>query len=69
MFYLMGWGGMGWDGMGNQKCPLFFLILRYIKHYPHINLNIYIKNVLPNFLWVLKLEKVGGPDENFQNTL
>ena len=25
-------GGMGWDGMGNQKCPLIFFNLRYIKH-------------------------------------
>ena len=24
--------GVGWDGMGNQKCPLIFFILRYIKH-------------------------------------
>ena len=24
--------GMGWDGMGNQKCPLIFFNLRYIKH-------------------------------------
>jgi len=28
MSYLM--GRMGWDG--NQKCPLIFLILGYIKH-------------------------------------
>ena len=29
---------------GNQKCPLIFFILRYIKHHPHIYLNIYKKN-------------------------
>ena len=27
---LMKWDGMGWDG--EQKCPLIFFILRYIKH-------------------------------------
>ena len=43
MFYLMGWDGMGWGGVGDQKCPLIFFILRYIKHYTHINLYIYKK--------------------------
>ena len=28
----VGGGGMGWGGGGNQKCPLIFFILRYIKH-------------------------------------
>ena len=33
--------GDGWDGSdGKQKCPLIFLILRYMKHYTHIYLNI-----------------------------
>ena len=35
---LMGWDGVGWDGVGGQKCPLIFFILRYIKHYTHLNL-------------------------------
>ena len=34
---LDGWDGFdgldGWDGLdGDQKCPLIFFILRYIKH-------------------------------------
>merc|ERR1712155_308054 len=33
---------MGWEGY--QKCPLIFFILRYIKHYTHSELYIYIKN-------------------------
>lgn len=37
---------------GHQKGPLIFFILRYIKHYTHIYLYIYKKNVLANFLWV-----------------
>ena len=43
----------------DQKCPLFFFILRYIQHYTYIYLNIYIKNVLTNFLWVLNFGQVG----------
>ena len=44
----MGWGGVGWDGVGSdglggQKCPLFILILRYIKQYTDIYLNTYKK--------------------------
>ena len=36
----------GTDGRdGNQKCPLNFLVLRYIKHYTHIYLYIYIKKL------------------------
>ena len=34
---------IGWDGWdGHQKCPLIFFILRYIKHYTLICLDIYI---------------------------
>ena len=51
---------MGLDG--NQKCPLIFFILRYIKHYTYIYLNMYIKIVRTNFLWVLNFGQVGGPD-------
>ena len=33
--------GMGWmDGTGYQKCPLISFILRYIKQYTHVYLNI-----------------------------
>ena len=32
---------MGWGGMVGQKSPLILFILRYIKHYTHINLCIY----------------------------
>ena len=56
-------GGMGWDGMGNQKCPLIFFNLRYIKHLTHIYINIYAKVVRTNFLWVLKFGQVGGPNK------
>ena len=28
--------GVGRGGMVNQKCPLFFLILRYILHTTHL---------------------------------
>ena len=45
----------GWTGGrvdGGQKGPLIFFILRYIKHYTHIYIYMYIKNVLANFLWV-----------------
>ena len=58
--------GVGWGGMGNQKCPLIFFILRYIKDYTYIYINIYIKNVLTNFLWVLNFGQVGGPDTKIQ---
>ena len=35
----MGWDGLVLDGVdGDQKCPLIFFILRYIKHYTHIYL-------------------------------
>ena len=51
----MGWDGMGWGGMGNQKCPLIFFILRYIKHYTHINLYIYKKKCPDKFLVGLKI--------------
>ena len=34
------WDGVGWDGLGCQKYSLIFFILRYIKHYTHINLYI-----------------------------
>ena len=47
-------GRDGTDGTdGPQKCPLIFFILRYIKHYTHIYLNIYKKKFRTNFLWVL----------------
>ena len=42
-----GWDGMGWDGQ--QKCPLIFVILRYIKHGTHIHKYIY-KSCLHKFL-------------------
>ena len=44
MFYLMGRDGLdGLDGLdGKQKCPLIFFILRYIKHYTHIYIYLYI---------------------------
>ena len=44
----------GTDGRvdGNQKCPLIFFILRYIKQYTHIYICIYKKIVPTNFLWV-----------------
>ena len=35
--------GVGWDGLGldgDQKGPLIFFILRYIKHYTYTNLYI-----------------------------
>ena len=38
---LMGWDGMdgvGWGLDGDQKGPLIFFILRYIKNYTHIYL-------------------------------
>ena len=69
MFYLrMGWDGTGWDGMdGYEKWLLiFFFNLRYIKHYTHIYLNIYIKVVRTSFLWALNFGHVGGPDEKNQ---
>ena len=50
---LGGWDG--WDGLdGDQKCPLIYFILRYIKHYTHIYLNKYTydKVVRRNLLWV-----------------
>ena len=55
---------MGSDG--NQKCPLIFFILRYIKHYTHIYLNMYKKNVPTNVLWVLNFGQVRGPDAKIQ---
>ena len=56
-----------WDGLdGDQKCPLDLFILRYIKHYTHIYLYIYIKNVTPNFLRVYKFGQVGGPNKRNQ---
>ena len=35
----------------NHKYPLIFSNLRYIEQYTVMNLNVYIKNVLTNFLW------------------
>ena len=62
----MGW--MGWGRVdGNQKCPLIFFILRYIKHYTHIYLYLYIKIVLANILWVLNFGQVGDPEVENQN--
>ena len=52
MFYCDGVGSDGVGLDGNQKCPLIFFILRYIKHYTHIYLNMYKKIVRTNFLWV-----------------
>ena len=47
---------------GGQMCPLIFSILRYIKHYIHIYLNMYIKIVRTDFLRVLNFGQVAGPD-------
>ena len=46
--------------------PLIFVILRYIKHQTHIYINIYIKVVRTNFLWVLNFGQVGGPNKKIQ---
>ena len=60
-------GGTGWTGWTEyQKGPLIFFILRYIKNYTHIYINIYLKNVLTNFLWILNFGQVGGPDAKIQ---
>ena len=62
---LMGWDGMGWGVMGDQKCPLIFFILRYIKHYTYTNLYIY-KKCPEKFLVGLKIWTSWGPDEKIQ---
>ena len=65
-------GRVWWDGRtdgrtdGNQKCPLIFFILRYIKHWTYIYINMDIKIVRTNFLWVLNFGQVGGPDTKIQ---
>ena len=71
MFYLMGWGEMGSNGMGSDgysKCPIFFVILRYIKHYIHNHIYKY-KKCPENFLVCFKFGQVGGLDEKIENTL
>ena len=40
------------DGLCGQKWPVFFFILRYVKHFIYINLNIHKKIVPTNFMWV-----------------
>ena len=56
---------MGSDGVeldSNQKCPLIFFILRYIKHYTYIYLNIYIviHKLYTVGVWRnLKIKKIG----------
>ena len=42
----------GWDG--NQKCPLIFFILRYIKHYTHIYTYTYKKKFADKFFVVVR---------------
>ena len=54
---------------GHQKCPLIFFVLRYIKHFTHIYIFIYKKNVLANFLWVWKFGQVVGSIKKIKNTL
>ena len=66
MFYLM--GRVGRVGRGTKESFNFFH-LRYIKDYTYIYINIYIKNVLTNFWWVLNFGQVRGPDTKFKNTL
>ena len=62
-----GTDGMGVDG--NQKCPLIFVILRYIKQYTHIYLNIlYIKVVRTDVLCALNLGQVGVRIQKLKNT-
>ena len=62
--FLLWTGEMGWT-----KCPLIFFILRYIKHYIHINLHIYKKIVPTNFLWVKILDKLGLEKKKIENTM
>ena len=61
----------GTDGTdGDQKCPLIFFILRYIKHYTHIYLYIYIKKLSRQISCGFKtLDKLGVRIKKFKNTL
>ena len=69
---LTGWRVDGWTGGrvdGQQKGPLIFFILRYIKHYTHIYL--YTKEKLS---WQIScgfkiLVKLGVRMQKFKNTL
>ena len=62
------WGGVRWYGIGRSSKVFFnFFILRYIKHYAHIYLNLFIKTVRTNFLWVLNIGQVGCLDKKTQN--
>ena len=61
----------GWDGLdGNHLCPLFFFNLRYIKHYTHIYLYIYIKNLFRQISCGFDiLVKLGVRIKKIKNTL
>ena len=52
-----------------SKVSFNSFILRYIRHYTPINLNIYLKNVLPNFMWVYKFGQVWELPQRFKITL
>ena len=65
LVYLTGWkGGTGWRW---PKAYLIYFVLRYVKHYTHIYLNIYKKIVRTNFFWVFNFGQVGGGGPKIQN--
>ena len=64
--FICGWDGTGWPHKNNNS-PLFFFILRYIKHYTHIHeYMIYKKKLFVQISCGFKIfVKLGGCPNDF----